>query len=131
MFKLPVCPYCHTVYGIEEVRKNKKKEIIKCYHCENKFKNARVKGYLVLAFIITFSAVIVNTVILNLTADIISSVLPILAVSFTAVLLFALFSPYFIKYKKIKNSEIKEIPSEKIIIEPSGKQKRSARKRTE
>ncbi|MCH5303941.1 MAG: hypothetical protein J1E41_03675 [Ruminococcus sp.] len=129
MFKLPVCPYCHTVYSYGEVKKSEKKEIIKCYHCKNNFKQGRAKGFLFLAFIIVALAVLINKAILNLTADIVTSLIPLLAISLIAVILFIILSPYFIEFKKIKNEKIKEIPSVKITDDIKLKQKRSIKKR--
>lgn len=113
MFKLPVCPYCNTVYDYKEVRRNKKK-IIKCYHCKNEFKKSNIKGYSVLAFIIVFTAVLINFVILNLTAAFIKTIIPITAVSIIAVLIFIILCPFFIEYKEIKGIKLKDIPSESI-----------------
>ena len=114
MFRLPVCPYCKTVYSYKEVRKNKNEKIIKCYHCKNNFRVSNIKGYAVLALIVATVAVTLNLIVLNLTADFISSIFPLIIISITAVLIFILFSPFFSGYKKIKNIEVKEIPKETI-----------------
>lgn len=126
MFKLPVCPYCHTVYRYGDV-KNNKENIIKCYHCKNKFKQSKIKGFLILGLILTVSAVTLNIIILNLTASFITSIVPVIAVSIAAVILFMILSPFFTGYVKIKNIEPIEIPSEKITEEINTKQKKSVK----
>lgn len=99
MFKLPVCPYCKTVYRYKDVKKNSKKSVIKCYHCKQEFKNSR-KGFVVLALIVIIAAVLLNVFILNITSDNFMSVVPIAFVSIGAVLIGLLLAPFFIKYKK-------------------------------
>ena len=114
MFKLPVCPYCKTVYSYKEVRKNKNGKAIECYHCKNKFRVSNIKGYAVLALIVVTIAVTLNLIVLNLTADFISSIMPLVLISLAAVLVFIIFSPFFSGYKKINDIEVKEIPKETI-----------------
>ena len=99
MFKLPVCPHCKTVYRYKEVKENNKKKIIECYHCKKEFHNSRI-GIAVLAVIICVIAVLINIVILNRTADVLASIVPISIVSITAVIIFLLLIPFFISYKK-------------------------------
>lgn len=130
MFKLPVCPYCKTVYSFSEVRKNKNKKIIKCYHCKNEFKQKIFPGYAVLAAILFAAAIVLNLTILNMTAEFITSIIPIIIISLTAVLLFMLLIPFFTGYKKVKGIEEKEIPEIKITDENIKiKQKRSVKTR--
>lgn len=113
MFKLPVCPYCKTVYSYKDVKNNRNNKEIECYHCKNKFKQIKISGFAVLAIILIISAVIINLIILNLTAKFITSIIPLMVVSIIAVLLFMLINPFFIKYKEIKNIKLKEIPKTK------------------
>ena len=130
MFKLPVCPYCKTVYSFGEVRKNKSKKVIKCYHCKNLIKQSIFPGYAVLAAIIFAAAVILNLIILNMTAEFITSIIPIILISLAAVILFLILSPFFTGYKKVKGVEEKEIPDIKITDEDiKVKQKRSVKTR--
>lgn len=132
MFRLPVCPYCKTVYSYKEVRKNKNEKIIECYHCKNNFRVSNIKGYAVLALIVATVAVTLNLIVLNLTADFISSIFPLVIISITAVLVFILFGPFFSEYKRIKNIEVKEIPKEtieEVNTDKSRKQKRSVKTR--
>jgi NADH:ubiquinone oxidoreductase subunit K len=132
MFRLPVCPYCKTVYSYKEVRNNKNEKIIECYHCKNNFRVSNIKGYAVLPLIVATVAVTLNLIVLNLTADFISSIFPLVIISLTAALVFILFSPFFSGYKRIKNIEVKEIPKEtieEVNTDKSRKQKRSVKTR--
>lgn len=130
MFKLPVCPYCRTVYSYKDIRKNRNKKVIECYHCKNEFKKSNFKGYAVLALIICAAAVTVNLIILNMTAEFITSIIPIMIISVSAVIIFMILTPFFSDYKKIKGVKEKEIPSGKIDESDSaGKRKRSVKNR--
>lgn len=100
MFKLPTCPYCNTIYRYRDVKNNNNIKVIKCYHCKNLIKKSKLKGYIVLGLILTALAVTVNILILNLTADFITSVVPITVISIATVILFMILSPYFTDYKK-------------------------------
>ena len=109
MFKLPVCPYCHTVYRYNDVRKNKKipkNELIECYHCSQNFKQSKT-GYAVVFAIAVICAVIVNIIILSVMSDIFKSIIPIIAVSLLALLLAYIFTPFFVKYKKVRKNKRK------------------------
>lgn len=128
MFKLPVCPYCKTVYSFGDVRKNKRKKVIQCYHCKNMIKQARFPGYAVLAAVIFIAAIVLNLIILNMTAEFITSIIPIIIISLVAVILFLILSPFFIGYKKVMGIDEKEIPELKITDEDIKlKQKRSVK----
>lgn len=109
MFKLPVCPYCKTVYSYGDVKKNKNKKVIECYHCKNQIKQRKFPDYAVSAVILAAAAVILNLVVLNMTADFITSIIPIVLISVTAVILFLITIPFFTGYKKVKGIE-KKIP---------------------
>jgi uncharacterized protein YacL len=99
MLKLPICPYCHTVYGYREVLKNKNK-ISVCYHCKKKFKQSKIKGYSCLTILGLFVAVLINFFILNIVDDILVSIVPIFITSILVVILCFLLSPYFVTYRK-------------------------------
>jgi CXXC-20-CXXC protein len=130
MFKLPVCPYCNTVYSYKDVKKNRDKKIIKCYHCKNEFKKNNINGYFVLALIIVILTVALNLIILNLTADFITSIVPLMVISIIAVIIFILLTPFFSNYKKIKDIEYKEFPVVTISDDNvNKKQKRSVKNR--
>ena len=99
MFRLPVCPHCRTVYHYGDVRKNRRKKVIQCYHCKKNFVQSR-KGFAVLFAIVLAVAVFINTAILSRSDDIIGLIVPISIVSVIAVVLAMIFAPYFITYRK-------------------------------
>ena len=99
MFKLPVCPYCKTVYHYGEVRRaamNKEKE---CYHCNKTFVVSRKQtGILLLILVAVCTAADVvlfqfysNTTIV--TAYIVNIVI-VVAAFFTV--------PFFIRFRTNK-----------------------------
>ncbi len=98
MFRLPLCPHCHTVYHYSDVRKIKKKKEEKCYHCGKSFKVSRL-GYLVLLAIVVLLSVVVNVMILSSMSNILVSTAPIFITSFLAVVIALIFTPFFIKFK--------------------------------
>ncbi len=104
MFRLPVCPHCHTVYHYGDVRKNKDKKVIQCYHCKKNFIQSR-KGFIVLFAVAAAAAVIINTVVLSVSDDIRGSIVTVSSVSVIAVVLAIIFAPYFIIYKKEINKD--------------------------
>ena len=77
----------------------------------------------------TAAAVTLNIIILNMTASFITSIVPIIVVSITAVILFMILTPFFTGYKKLGNTEFIEIPSEKITDTDNKKVKRSVKTR--
>lgn len=99
MFKLPVCPHCKTVYGYKEVNENKKKKVIKCYHCKKEFHNSRT-GIAVLAAIVLVIAIVLNIIILNSSSENFFCIIPMAIISITAVIIGMLLIPFFINYKK-------------------------------
>lgn len=113
MLKLPVCPYCHTVYGYKDVLLNKNKKST-CYHCKRKFTQSRLKGYLCLILIAVFISVIINIFIINLVANIISALVPMFIVSIGVVIIGFLVSPFFVSYRKIKGEAEKYIETKTI-----------------
>lgn len=103
MFQLPVCPYCHTVYRYGQVQKSKKEEIKECYHCHKKFRVSKMPGIAVLWLI-----VVIGTVLLNLAFLLVMPVLnivPIIIISFAAVVFGIIFVPFFIGYKPVESNK--------------------------
>ncbi len=125
MFRLPVCPYCKTVYGYNEVKKALRKKEVCCYHCKNKFKKGGIKGLLLFALIFIVLAVILNLVLLGIVGIREVSLVPLFlldcALAFIAYLLY----PFFTEFGKTDN-KTKEIPTSKIISE-NHKEKKSVR----
>lgn len=100
MFRLPVCPYCHTVYHYGEVRKIKNKKNGSCYHCKKKFKISKLPGYIVLWSIFTVTAVLMNIAVLLIMP--VFTIWPLVVISVLVEVIGILFIPYFISYKKIE-----------------------------
>ncbi len=73
MFKLPVCPFCGTVYRYKEVfsilrkslRIGKKEKSEECYHCKKHFKASFFPGILVLLPLWLLLSVGMNLFLLN------------------------------------------------------------------
>lgn len=130
MFKLPVCPYCGTVYHYGDVIKNKEKTCT-CYHCKGKFKKTRLKGYIFLFLIVTFITVFINILVLNLVSEIINSAVVIFVISVCAVIIAMLLTPFFVSYKPIKGEKAKTIPENTILRDEiqNKKVKRSVKNR--
>lgn len=127
MFRLPVCPHCKTVYYYKEVIKNKEK-ICTCYNCKGKFKQSKVKGYLILFLIIAVITVAVNILIINFCKDILEALVPVFILSLIMAVLGFLISPFFVKYipvGEVIKTENKTIDREKV----NGKIKRSVKNR--
>ncbi|MEE3333528.1 MAG: hypothetical protein VZR54_04535 [Ruminococcus sp.] len=98
MFRLPVCPHCHTVFHYGDVRKIKSKKSEKCYHCSKEFRVNRT-GYIVLFAIVIVLTVFINLMILKATEDIIASTAVIFVISVAAVITALIFTPYFVRFK--------------------------------
>ena len=98
MFKIPVCPYCNTVYHYGEVNKTKYNKTQKCYHCKKDFKIKRMPGLFVLWLIVATAAVLINIVILQIMP--VFNVIPLVVISVVAILIGLIFIPFFISYKK-------------------------------
>lgn len=122
MFKLPICPYCHTVYDYREVKKNKK--AFNCYHCKNKIKIKKVKGYICLFILICLLAIVVNTIFLKILENLETTIIPLYISSLICVLTGFLLTPFFTVYAKEKTEQEKVIPNEKI-LDDNKKLKRS------
>lgn len=112
MFRLPVCPYCHTIYRYNKVRKLSKKEKTQvCYHCKKEFRVKRFKGMVVLGAIILAAAVATNLVLLyNLTSLDLS---PIIISTVAYVLAGLILIPFFIDFKKINKTEQTDLSKKK------------------
>lgn len=99
MFRLPVCPHCETVYRYKEVKENKNKKEIVCYHCKKKFRPSK-SGYCILGSLVIMIAVTINVALLNTSLNFLRTIIPITIVSTAAVLIAKLLTPFFISYRK-------------------------------
>lgn len=104
MFKLPVCPYCHTLYRYGRVRKVKSEgKTSVCYHCKKEFKIEKKWGFLVLGLIILFAAVATNLIILNNLYSL--NVTPLVVSTVAYIILGFILVPFFISFKKLGKHE--------------------------
>lgn len=107
MFKLPVCPYCRTVYRYNRVRKIELKEKTKvCYHCKKEFKIERFKGFFVLGAVVFVLAVATNLFLLNSLETL--NLTPLLVFTVIYVILGLVCIPFFINFKKSENKSRKK-----------------------
>lgn len=103
MFRLPVCPYCHTVYHYGEVKKIKNEKTCFCYHCKKKFKIKKAPGYFVLWSLFTIAAILINIAVLLIMP--VFSIWPLIVISVLIEVLGILFIPYFVSYKKFDSKK--------------------------
>ncbi len=99
MFKLPECPYCHTIYRYGDVRKTVYKSEEKCYHCKKSFKVSKIK-ILILFLIIAFITAILNIFQLYMIEGL--TFIGIIITNVVVVTLGIFLIPYFIGYKEKK-----------------------------
>lgn len=99
MFKLPECPYCHTIYRYGDVRKKVYKSEEKCYHCKKSFKVSKIK-ILILFLIIAFITAILNIFQLYMIEGL--TFIGIIITNVVVVTLGIFLIPYFIGYKEKK-----------------------------
>ncbi len=97
MFKLPVCPYCNTIYRYKDVGKNSKHKECVCYHCGKKFRVSK-KKFLILFLEIALICAIFDVISLYTVARMSFGELFAANVIFMFVGLFL--RPFFIKFKK-------------------------------
>lgn len=99
MFRLPVCPHCHTVYRYGDVKKVSKKKIEKCYHCKKDFKVSK-SGILILLLIVIAIGIEVNIFQINVFNNINFAVM--FVTNIVLVIMAVLFLPFFVSFKKNK-----------------------------
>lgn len=99
MLKLPVCPYCNTVYYYGEVLKSTKNKSMECYHCKRKFKINKWKGRLIFYAVLVPIVGLIDVLMLCLTNMKTSK--PMIAFTVIIVALSLLLLPFTVRYKKI------------------------------
>ena len=99
MFRLPICPHCHTIYRYGDVKKASKKKFEKCYHCKNDFKVSK-SGVWVLLLIIVAIGIAVN--IFQITVFNNMNFIVMFVTNIVLILLAVLFLPFFVSFKKNK-----------------------------
>lgn len=102
MFKLPTCPYCNTVYRYGDTKKSLKEKNHKCYHCNKNFKISK-NGMFALFIMMAVISFIINIIELKIFINI--NFLVMAATNVVIILVFLFFVPYFIKYKKVENTD--------------------------
>ena len=102
MLKLPICPYCHTVYSYKEVKLITKKEKEICYNCNKNFCISRKKGKYILLVIVSAVLILADTFIIFTSENFNNiSLYSMLIVNMLVVLLTVLFFPFTVKFKKM------------------------------
>lgn len=105
MLKLPICPYCHTVYSYSEVRKIAGEKSHTCYHCKKQFKASK-KPCVVLVLVLLVLAVAANVGVLYMAPNLNFYVLVGINVFF--ILLFIALYPLFIAFKDTEKKQKKQ-----------------------
>lgn len=96
MWKLPVCPYCHTVYSYQEIVSMKGKEH-QCYHCGRSFLIRRsLRAVPVIA--VCMILILFNMIIFDASKDINIGVVAVMNLIAVAASLAA--SPLMIRFRK-------------------------------
>ena len=98
MIKLPVCPYCNTVFYYSDVVRLSKKKTGECYHCNKKFKVSKWKGRIIFYFIFAVVISLLDVIFLHITDT--KTALPIIAFTVICVILSLLFLPYTVRFYK-------------------------------
>lgn len=110
MFKLPVCPHCHTIYRYGDVKKLIFKSKETCYHCHKDFKVSKIK-IIILFLLIALITAIFNLIQLYMVEDLSFVALMITNVIFVTVGVFLI--PLFINFKLFKSSKNKKDKNQK------------------
>ena len=104
MFKLPVCPHCHTIYRYKDVSRVMNKKEQECYNCKRKIIISR-KGFWLLILIAVILSVGSTFLILN----IFHNATAIAAYIVTVLIIIAGFfaRPFFVSFKNDESNEKK------------------------
>ena len=104
MFKLPVCPHCHTVYRYKDVKRVMNKKELECYNCKKKIKISH-KGILVLILIAVLLSIGSTFLIFNIFHNATA------IAAYTATLLIIILGffarPFFVSFKSNESIEKK------------------------
>lgn len=106
MFKLPICPYCHTVYSYKEVKTITKKESEKCYNCNKVFGVSRKKGKCILISVIIILLIISDTFVIFTSKSFNNiSLYSMIFINMSILLLAAVFFPFTVKFYKLSKHQ--------------------------
>ncbi len=103
MFKLPVCPYCKTVYRYKDTVNAVRKKENECYHCHKKFK-AKIFPYILIEAVV-FIALSIGMNLLILSRMSSFNLLPLFASTIGFLLIIILLIPFFTCFKKSEEDE--------------------------
>lgn len=106
MLKLPVCPYCNTVYYYGEVVKSAKEKSMECYHCKRKFKITKLKGRIILYAMLVPVIGTIDVLMMFFTG--MKTAKPMIAFTVISVSLSLLLLPFTVRYRKIKTEDKSE-----------------------
>lgn len=98
MMKLPVCPYCNTIYRYGDIKKIINNKNSDCYHCKKKFKIIKKN------ILIMFAAIILITAIVDCFELFVMSGTNFITLMITNIIALAIgffITPYFVRFKKI------------------------------
>ena len=104
MFKLPVCPHCHTVYRYKDVRRVMNKKEQECYNCKKKMKISR-KGFWILALIAVLLSVGSTFLIFNIFQN--TTAIAAYIATLLIIILGFFARPFFISFKSNESIEKK------------------------
>lgn len=105
MFKLPVCPYCGTVYRYKDTKNAILKKETECYHCHRQFKAKLFPYVLVEAVILIAVSIGANLLILSRMTSF--NLFPLFAVTIGFLLIIILLIPFFTHFIKTDNESKK------------------------
>ncbi len=106
MFRLPVCPHCGTVYRYQDTKAAIRRKTNTCYHCEKSFRAKVFPSILVGAILPLILCVALNIFLMTRMQSL--QLLPLFAVTLAFILLIILIIPFFTKFKKVSDEEVKK-----------------------
>lgn len=106
MFRLPVCPHCGTVYHYKDTKSAIRQKTNTCYHCRKSFQ-AKVFPYILIGAILPLILCVALNIFL-LTRMQSLQLIPLFAVTLVFILLIILLVPFFTKFKKVSDEEVKK-----------------------
>lgn len=101
MFKLPVCPYCGTVYRYHDTKNAIVKKEHECYHCHQHFKVKLFPYVLIEAVILLAVSIGINLLILSRLTTF--NLFPLFAVTIGILLIILLLVPFFTHFSKTED----------------------------
>lgn len=104
MFKLPVCPHCHTVYRYKDVKCVMNKKELECYNCKKKIKISH-KGILVLILIAVLLSIGSTFLIFNIFHN--ATAIAAYIATLLIIILGFLARPFFVSFKSNESIEKK------------------------